>query len=178
MAPKPSPESATSITAFVGSCARGPTNKAVSELPSLDDFERKFGNLDWKFSLPFQVSQFFRNGGKESIIVRVTHADAIKSTIDAGGLMLQASGEGKWGDSLRVRIDHQTKGPNVKSLFNLSVFDKTSRRREQILNLSIDPDCARFYKVVLPNESDLIGLRSDGNIDVLPKANEPLEIGF
>ena len=61
---------ATSVTAFVGFTARGPTNEAV-QIFSFADFERRFGGLDVDSDLSYAVSQFFLNGGSQAWIVRV-----------------------------------------------------------------------------------------------------------
>lgn len=77
---------ATSITAFIGSALRGPT-----ELPgpvnSFADFEQLYGGLWAQSTLGYAVQQFFLNGGSRALIVRVegdgsggiTDADIIAS---------------------------------------------------------------------------------------------------
>jgi phage tail sheath protein FI len=77
---------ATSITAFIGSALRGP-----AELPgsvnSSSDFERLYGGLWAQSTLGYAVRQFFLNGGRQALIVRVegdgnggiTDADIIAS---------------------------------------------------------------------------------------------------
>jgi Bacteriophage tail sheath protein len=77
---------ATSITAFIGSALRGPT-----ELPgavnSFADFQRLYGGLWAQSTLGYAVQQFFLNGGSQALIVRVagdgnggiTDADIIAS---------------------------------------------------------------------------------------------------
>jgi phage tail sheath protein FI len=78
---------ATSITAFIGRAARGPTDKAVT-INSYGDFERIFGGL-WAGSLlGFAVRDFYLNGGAQAVIVRLfgpskIRADLQKSAIDA-----------------------------------------------------------------------------------------------
>src|SRR6266487_4145556 len=65
---------ATSITAFIGRAARGPTDKAVT-INSFGDFERIFGGL-WEASyLGFAVRDFYLNGGSQAVIVRLFHAE-------------------------------------------------------------------------------------------------------
>jgi phage tail sheath protein FI len=61
---------ATSIAAFVGWAAKGPTNQAVLIL-SFSDFQNQFGGLDPRSNLGYAVNHFFANGGQQAYIVRV-----------------------------------------------------------------------------------------------------------
>jgi hypothetical protein len=77
---------ATSITAFIGSALRGPTELPGS-VNSFNDFERLYGGLWAPSRLGYAVQQFFLNGGSQALIVRVegdgaggiTDADIIAS---------------------------------------------------------------------------------------------------
>lgn len=60
----------TSVTAFVGFARRGPTNRAT-RLLSLTDFEHRFGGLHPGSELGYAVRQFFLNGGREALVVRL-----------------------------------------------------------------------------------------------------------
>src|SRR6266568_6835622 len=63
---------ATSITAFIGRAARGPTDEPVT-INSFGDFERAFGGL-WAWSaLGYAVRDFYLNGGSQAVIVRLYH---------------------------------------------------------------------------------------------------------
>ena len=102
---------ATSISAFIGSALRGPTNQPT-RIANFGDFERKFGGIQVNHMMGYAVSQFFLNGGTDAIIVRVANEeDAGAATVDTGGLLLRASGEGQWGNRLRVRVNYQTARP-------------------------------------------------------------------
>ena len=61
---------ATSITAFIGSAARGPVNTAT-RISSYADFERTFGGITIDSALGFAVRDFYRNGGSQAVIVRL-----------------------------------------------------------------------------------------------------------
>jgi phage tail sheath protein FI len=61
---------ATSITAFIGSALRGPTNMPGS-VNSFADFEHLYGGLWAQSTLGYAVQQFFLNGGNQALIVRV-----------------------------------------------------------------------------------------------------------
>ena len=61
---------ATSITAFIGSALRGPTDMP-GPVNSFADFERLYGGLWAQSTLGYAVQQFFLNGGRQALIVRV-----------------------------------------------------------------------------------------------------------
>ena len=71
------------------------------------------------------------------------------------GLNLEAAYEGTWGNYLRARIDHDVKGPDVASLFNLSIRDGKTGQVEVFRNVSVVSGHARQVDKVLLNESKL-----------------------
>ena len=73
---------ATSITAFIGTASRGPTNDPV-RIQSFADFERQFGGLWVKSAMSYAVQQYFLNGGTDAIIIRVVPGDAEKAKLPA-----------------------------------------------------------------------------------------------
>jgi phage tail sheath protein FI len=166
---------ATSITAFVGRALRGPTDRP-GRVQSFADFERMYGGLWAVSTLGYAVQQFFANGGSDAVIVRVQNG-AARATLGLGTINLVAASEGEWGERLRVRIDTDTRpllpteAPGT--LFNLSVRDMATRDTERFLNISVDPDHARFVTRVLELESNL--LRVTGPVGVAaPPANPAL----
>src|SRR5713226_6355603 len=61
---------ATSIAAFIGRAARGPTDEPTT-INGYGDFDRIYGGL-WQGSrLGYAVRDFFLNGGGQAIIVRL-----------------------------------------------------------------------------------------------------------
>ena len=64
---------ATSITAFVGTARRGPTDQAI-KINSFGDFERLYGGLWLDSPMSYAVRDFYLNGGTEAIIVRLFHS--------------------------------------------------------------------------------------------------------
>ena len=60
---------ATSIAAFVGRAAKGPTDLAVT-VTSWDEFVRTFGGLSLDNPMAFAVRDFYLNGGAQAVIVR------------------------------------------------------------------------------------------------------------
>jgi phage tail sheath protein FI len=173
---------ATSITAFVGRAARGPTNQAVV-LNGFGDFEATFGGLWSDNALGFAVRDFFINGGARAVVVRLYHEDpgnpqgsppvpkpASRAPLPVGALRFVAASEGKWGIGLRVSVDQSNTSDGVATmlgvtkadLFNLTVADTGSGRSERYLNLTVK-DSPRRVDKVLEAESDL--LRYDGAVD-------------
>jgi phage tail sheath protein FI len=72
---------ATSITAFIGSAQRGPTDVPGS-VNSFSDFEQRYGGLWAQSTLGYAVQQFFLNGGSQALIVRV-EGDGLGGITDA-----------------------------------------------------------------------------------------------
>lgn len=181
---------ATSITAFVGRAARGPTDTPVV-ITSFADFERRFGGL-WKEStLGFAVRDFYLNGGSTAVVVRLFLADASpggkpgKAVFTVGGtLQLRAADDGAWGNSLRARIDHATRpfdptlGETASSLFNLYVHDRSTGVTEEHRNLVVTPaDHPRLVTTVLANESRLVRVASPGGARPTPATPSDVDPG-
>lgn len=173
---------ATSVTAFVGRAPRGLTDVPVT-VTSFGDFERLFGGL-WKDStLGFAVRDFFLNGGSTAIIVRLYRADSgggakpAKTVVKVDTMTLEAVAEGAWGNSLRARVDYDTRpvdanlGETATSLFNLYVRDGSTGVIEEHRNVVVAPaDHPRLVTKVLENESRLVRATAIG-------ANRPAASG-
>jgi hypothetical protein len=172
---------ATSITAFIGRAWRGPVNDPIT-INSYGDYERIFGGLWVESSMSFAVQDFYRNGGSQAIIVRLYHPEGNKLTsasIDANGLILQASYPGAWGNFLRARIDHDISPEvaerydlEVTDLFNLTVRDTKTGLTEEFRNVSI-VDSRRQVTNVLANESRLVRVNSLPGAIPAPHLNPP-----
>lgn len=158
---------ATSITAFIGRAAKGPTDADVDgpvTINSYGDFERIFGALDPAYTMGYAVRDFYLNGGAQAIIVRLYNGDASKAKAKIGltNLALEASSAGTWANQLRVRIDnHVLKdvadlyGLAEADLFNLTVRDMLSGKQESFLNLTVKESPRRVDRVLLANSSML-----------------------
>ncbi|MDT5235669.1 MAG: uncharacterized protein QOF47_1656, partial [Mycobacterium sp.] len=104
---------ATSITAFLGQAAKGPTDRAVSVF-DLSDFVNQFGALDLKYPMGFAVRDFFVNGGTQAVIVRLYKdppADVGKASasLNAGSvdpIALVSASPGDWANGLEVQVKH------------------------------------------------------------------------
>lgn len=103
---------ATSIAAFAGWAAQGPTSKAAL-VQSWSDFDCQFGGLDNRSLLGYAVSQFFGNGGQQAYIVRLVDATAVVAQVSvpaAAGtaFAVAAIDAGLWANSYGVRIAANT----------------------------------------------------------------------
>lgn len=173
---------ATSITAFIGPTLRGPIDTDTSFAPvrvqSFSEFERNFGGL-WRASpMTYAVSQFFQNGGSDALIVRVINGGKA-ATIKAGTLNLVAASPGKWGNKLRVRVDHteeklmpesitKAEGFKATDFFNLTIRDTDIGVTEHFANISVLPAHSRYVGKVLEQESKLVRFEA-----LLPPAARP-----
>jgi phage tail sheath protein FI len=149
---------ATSITAFIGRALRGPTDDDNPvRVQSFGEYERIFGGLWRDSTMSYAVQQFFQNGGTDALIVRVHNGATPATCLLAPDTNLIAANPGKWGEKLRVRVDHPTlvDDPSGK-LFNLSVRDTATGVTERFLNLSTDTGNARYVTHVLEQESSLV----------------------
>ena len=104
----------TAITAFVGRAARGPVDDPIP-ITSFLEFERVFGGLWSKSDLGHSVQDFFDQGGRKAIVVRVHRPspnDVATLTWGRGRerLVLEASSPGAWGRQLSARIDPTAEG--------------------------------------------------------------------
>lgn len=170
---------ATSITAFIGRTLRGQTDAPLTA-NSFGDFERSFGGLWADSPMTFAVRDFYQNGGSQAVIVRLYHADAggdpANSTITIDTLTLQSANPGAWGQSLRARVDQQTRpllpGETASSLFNLFVRDDATGAVEEFRNLSITNGHASQVDKVLANESRLV--RMTGGLPATLPAAHPV----
>lgn len=148
---------ATSITAFIGSALRGPVDQPVL-INSYAEFERTFGGLTYTSAMSYAINDFFRNGGRDALIVRVAADDgsATASTGSIDTLNLIAASPGDWGDHIEAQVDLNTR-PEVgtEELFNLQIRDTATGARESFANVSTLVGHSRFITTVLEQESKL-----------------------
>lgn len=149
---------ATSITAFVGWAAKGPTDKAGLVL-SWADFERTYGGLDRQSLLGYAVYHFFSNGGQKAYIVRlVDAATAVAGAVTLDGkLTVTAQSAGDWANEYAVVTKRRTDKPER---FRLSVARISTDPKGVVVeafdNLSMSPLDPRYVVSVLKEESNLI----------------------
>ena len=156
----------TSIAAFVGYTARGPTDKAV-RIHNFGDFERNFGGLHRESLISYGVYQFFLNGGTDAYVVRVAQGASgagLKLEGSDGNtevLTVEAKNPGSWGNFIRLDIDYNTNNPD--STFNIGITryeqqngEMIEKEKEMIRNLSMNSLSNYYVESVVNNESNLI----------------------
>jgi uncharacterized protein len=147
---------ATSIAAFVGWAAQGPTDEA-RRVTSWEDFSRAFGGLDPRSHLSYAVSHFFMNGGQQAYIIRLPAEGDVKATLTLGGLTLEASGPGPWANQYGVIA---TPREDAEGRFGLTIFrgaeEKNRLVAEVFQDLSLDPTDVRYVKGVIDEASRLV----------------------
>ena len=113
---------ATARTAFVGRTLRGPVNLPVF-IRSFAEFQHVFGGLWQPSLLGYAVEQFFDNGGREALVVRVVNgARSATLTLKAGSqvLQLRALHPGTR-EFLRASVDFDNIAADEVFVFNLTV---------------------------------------------------------
>jgi phage tail sheath protein FI len=159
---------ATSVAAFVGRTVWGPlhdTRESPSLINSFGDFERLYGGLHPDYPLSYAVRDFYLNGGRQALIVRLYHphgTDPPVATLTAKNLPLEAANPGSWGNGLRARIDLDVAaevatrfGLAKADLFNLTVHNTITGATEQFRNLTVK-DSPRRADNVLAGQSSLV----------------------
>ncbi|HOI13543.1 MAG TPA: phage tail sheath subtilisin-like domain-containing protein [Methanoculleus sp.] len=67
---RPIREVPTSVTAFVGRALQGPVDEPTA-VASWTEFENRFGGLIRDYPLTYAIRDFFANGGRQAVVVRV-----------------------------------------------------------------------------------------------------------
>jgi uncharacterized protein len=157
----------TARTAFVGRTLRGPVNRPVF-IKSFAEFQHVFGGLWQPGLLGYAIEQFFDNGGREALIVRVVNdARSATLTLKAGSqaLKLQALRPGTR-EFLRASVDFDNIGAGETHLFNLTVQRVRAQGTGQIEDqeilhrLSMSPTDERHLPRAIA-QSALIRLKGD-----------------
>jgi uncharacterized protein len=157
----------TARTAFVGRTLRGPVNSPVL-LKNFAEFQHTFGGLWQPSTLGYAVEQFFDNGGREALIVRVVNGARCSTlTLKAGGakITLRAVSPGTR-EFLRASVDYDGIPTDDALRFNLTVqrvrIQGGSHVEDQEIfpQLSIVPSSERYIETVL-ERSELIRFVGD-----------------
>ena len=113
---------ATARTAFIGRTLRGPVGRPLA-IKSFAEFQQAFGGLWQPAPLGYAVEQFFDNGGREALIVRVVNgAHAASLNLSAGDSFLnfEALRPGKL-EFLRASVDYDGISDSDTKHFNLTI---------------------------------------------------------
>jgi hypothetical protein len=157
--------SSVTRAAFVGRTLRGPPNRPIL-LESFQDFQHVFGGLWQPSSLGYAVEQFFDNGGREAVVVRVANgARAASLCLPAGGevMRLRARRPGTR-EFLRACVDYDNLPENTDEHFNLTIQRVRAQGTERVEDqeifrgLSVRPESPRFAPIAL-GDSHLVQLQ-------------------
>ena len=124
---------ATGIAAFLGRTLKGPVNQPVS-VASFAEFQQIFGGLWQPSTLSYALEQFFENGGRRALIVRLANgARPPTLTLPSGGstLRLVALNPGSR-EYLRASVDYDGITETESDRFNLVVQRVRSAASELI----------------------------------------------
>jgi phage tail sheath protein FI len=161
---------ATNIAAFIGRALKGPVNEPVM-VRSFADYTRVFGGLWQPSTLSYAVEQFFENGGRGAVIVRVVNgAKPPTLTLPTvnGRLQLRGVGAGSR-EYLRASVDYDSIESKETDRFNLVVQRVRTAGSEAIEDqeifrrISVKPGSDRFVADVL-RDSRLV--RVQGSVPV------------
>ena len=153
------------ITAFVGRTLSGPVNDPV-EIGSIDEYHRVFGGPWDASTIGPSLHDYFENGGREALVVRVINGGRrVSLHLPAGdeGLTLEALSPGarEW---LRASVDYDNIDPEDQRSFNLilqRVRGASSERvshQEIYARISTDSSSSRYVGDALI-ESSLMRIR-------------------
>jgi uncharacterized protein len=146
----------TGITAFVGRALKGPVNRPVT-VSNLAEFQLTFGGLWQPAPLSYAIEQYFENGGRTAIVVRVANgARPPTLTLPAGDSVLRLTGVNPGSrEYLRASVDFDGIGENEPDRFNLVVQrvrapgSELIEDQEIFRRLTITPESGRFVTDVL-----------------------------
>jgi hypothetical protein len=152
----------TARTAFVGRTLRGPVNRPIL-ITGFAQFQHEFGGLWQPSPLGYAVEQFFDNGGREALIVRVINgarAATLRLTAGPATLLLRAVRPGTR-EFLRACVDYDNIPAENTAEFNLTVqrvrVQGTAQVEDQetFANVSVQPASARYFPLAVAG-SELI----------------------
>jgi phage tail sheath protein FI len=161
----------TAVTAFVGRTLRGPVHRPVA-VGSFAEFQAVFGGLWQPSTLSYAVEQYFENGGRTALIVRVVNGGrpaTVTLPTGAAPLVLEAQCPGTR-EFLRAAVDYDNLTAADTDKFNLVVQRVRSPGSEHVEDqeifrrVSVDPESPRHLAQVLM-ESQLVRLRGDAPTD-------------
>jgi hypothetical protein len=170
---------ATAVTAFIGRALKGPVDLPVA-LTSFDDYQRIFGGLWQPSSLSYAVEQYFENGGRSCLVVRVCNggrAPTLTLRCGAHALVLVGLSPGTR-EYLRAAVDYDGIAAGETDRFNLVVQRLRAAGTELIEDqeifrrVSIHPDRERPLHELLA-QSRLVNLASELPIERPDRTSGP-----
>jgi len=181
----------TSIAAFVGRTLRGPVNHPVA-VASFHDYQAVFGGLWQPSPLSYAVEQFFENGGRNALIVRVVNGGRPPTLAlpgPAGALTLTALCPGTR-EFLRAAVDYdgipdgdteqfnltlqRVRAPGSEHVEDQEIFRRLSMRAESPRSIAatlIESNLARPTGVI-PDQRPHTTARGDGYVRSNPDGDD------
>ena len=129
------------------------------------------------------MNDFFRNGGTDAVVVRLTNSSVTATSTVTGlaSLDLEAATEGvenpgDWANNLRVTIDNDLDSSVPPNTFNLTLelLDQPVITSQNVLatetfrNVSTDPASPRFVEAVLAQQSQFARVDPTSTVPVGP----------
>jgi len=160
---------ATSVTAFLGAASRGPVSKAT-RISSFVDFERIFGGLSTDSEMSYGVRQFFLNGGRDALIVRIVRSATLArlplvNSKAATVLTVTALDAGTSGNEIQVSVDYLTPIPD--SRLNIHFSRRSDGRVERYPDVSMNSADARYLPYLVNSTSQLVTITRDTSQSML-----------
>jgi len=142
----------TGVTAFVGRTLKGPVNRPVA-IAGFAYFQQIFGGLWQPSTVSYAVEQFFENGGRDALVVRVVNgARPPTLTLPAGAHELKLIGINPGSrEYLRASVDYDGIGAEDADCFNLVV----QRLRAMPSELIEDQEIFRRVSIAAPAERSI-----------------------
>ena len=169
LAPPPIARLPSAVTAFIGRALKGPVNTPVT-VGSFAEFQRSFGGLWQPAPLGYAIEQFFDNGGRQAIVVRVANgarAATLRLSAGRGSLTLRARAPGTR-EYLRAAVDYDGIAGDADDQFNLvlqrlrAAGSELVEEQETFRRVSIRPAAANCVARALD------GARLMGVVGALP----------
>jgi phage tail sheath protein FI len=142
----------TAVTAFIGRALKGPLNEPV-EIGSVAEYQKVFGGLWQPSTLSYAVEQFFENGGRRAIVVRVVNGGrppSITLPADGGGALQLVGLSPGSREHLRASVDYDGIPETEDDRFNL-VLQRVGgpgsglvEEQEIHRRVSVRPDAGRY----------------------------------
>jgi hypothetical protein len=102
------------------------------------------------------------SGDSPTLVPPAYGSAAFLNTDEAPSIVLSASSEGVWGNTLRASIDHDVSSDNEGGLFGLTIeevdINGTAVNTEVFRNVALNPEHQRYLGRILEEESSLVEL--------------------
>lgn len=140
------------LCAFAGVAEFGPVNEPVL-VSGFDEYLKVFGGFDTAGVLPFSVYSYFKNGGKECVVVRIADEQTARCAFytvkkPEGQFTLTAKNPGKWGNYITVSIWKESQE-------SFSATLKFKNKSESFIHLEYDKSSPRYFETYINEHSSL-----------------------